>query len=57
MKLQEIKGEDVDWIHLDQNMVQWQGNESSGSVKGMQFLDQQSNYQFSRRIMLHRVSF
>jgi hypothetical protein len=44
MDLREIRWEGVDWMHLAQDRGQWRafmkkGNESSGSVKGGEFLD------------------
>jgi hypothetical protein len=33
------------------------GNEPSGSIKGGKFLDQLSDFIFSRRTLPHRVSF
>jgi hypothetical protein len=43
MNLKEIGSEDVDWIHVAQDRVQWQAPEHSteplGSIKGKKFLD------------------
>jgi hypothetical protein len=47
MDLKEIGWEDVDWIHVAQDIDQWQGehgNETSGFIKCWEFRDQLSDY-------------
>jgi hypothetical protein len=39
MDLKEISRDSVDWIHLAQDRNHENDNESSGSVKGEEFLD------------------
>jgi hypothetical protein len=42
MDLREIGWENVDWMHLAQDMDQWHGehgNETSDSIKVLEFLD------------------
>jgi hypothetical protein len=50
MNLTEIGLEDVDWVHLAQDMKPMvgprdYGNEPSGSIRGEEFLAQLSDYQ------------
>jgi sporulation-control protein spo0M len=50
MDLKEVGCEDVEWIQLAPNIVQRLVfvnlvNEPSGSIKGLEFLDQLSDYQ------------
>jgi hypothetical protein len=48
MNLRKVAWEGVDWIHLAENRDQWRafyhGKESSGSMKGVKFLDYLSDY-------------
>jgi hypothetical protein len=51
----------VGWMHRAQDRAQGvdtceHGNESSGSIKSWELLDQLSDYSVSRRILLYGIS-
>jgi hypothetical protein len=53
MDLNEMGCEKVDWIHLAQDMDQWEtcdhNNEPSGSIKCLKLLERLNNYQLLKK--------